>query len=182
MFAVSLVGLSLVQQQFFPSSDRPELVVDLTLPEYSSIGETKAQVDRLEKALAQDGDIERWSSYIGRGAVRFYLPLDVQLNNPFFAELIVVTKSFEARERVQARLEKLFREEFVGIDGLVRPLDLGPPVGRPVQYRVSGPDTGKVRELAQQLAAVVSAQSFDWRRVLRLERAGQGAENQRRAG
>ena len=168
VFAVSLVGLSLVQQQFFPSSDRPELVVDLTLPEYSSIGETKAQVDRLEKALAQDGDIERWSSYIGRGAVRFYLPLDVQLNNPFFAETIVVTKSFEARERVQARLEKLFREEFVGIDGLVRPLDLGPPVGLPVQYRLSGPDTGKVRELAQQLAAMVSRNPsigdvfFDW--------------------
>ena len=99
MFAVSLVGLSLVQQQFFPSSDRPELVVDLTLPEYSSIGETKAQVDRLEKALAQDGDIERWSSYIGRGAVRFYLPLDLQLNNPFFAETIVVT---EASRRASA--------------------------------------------------------------------------------
>ena len=65
-------------------------------------------MDRLEKALAADGDIERWSSYIGRGAVRFYLPLDLQLNNPFFAELIVVTKDFEARERVQARLKKLF--------------------------------------------------------------------------
>jgi multidrug efflux pump subunit AcrB len=168
LFATSLGGLGLVQKQFFPSSDRPELVVDLTLPQYASIGETKAQVDRLEKLLAADSDIEHWSSYAGRGAVRFYLPLDVQLDNPFFAELIVVTKSFEARQRVQARLEKLFHQEFVGIDALVRPLDLGPPVGRPVQYRVSGPDTGKVRELAQSLAGVVSANpsigdiAFDW--------------------
>ena len=168
LFAVSLVGLRFVQQQFFPSSDRHELIVDLTLPEYASIGETKAQVDRLEKALAQDGDIERWSSYIGRGAVRFYLPLDVQLNNPFFAELIVVTKSFEARERVKARLRNLIRMEFAGIDGLVMPLELGPPVGRPVQYRISGPDIDKVRELAQSLAGTISANpsisvvTYDW--------------------
>ncbi len=168
LFAVSLAGLHFVQKQFFPASDRPELVVDLTLPEYASIGETKAQVDKLEKALAQDSDIERWSSYIGRGAVRFYLPLDVQLDNPFFAELIVVAKDIKARERVHARLDKLFREEFVGIDVLTRPLDLGPPVGRPVQYRVSGPDTGKVRELAQQLASVISRDPaigdavYDW--------------------
>jgi multidrug efflux pump len=168
LFALSLVGLRFVQQQFFPASDRPELVVDLTLPQYASIVETKAQVDRLEKALAQDSEIERWSSYIGQGAVRFYLPLDVQLNNPFFAELIVVTKSFEAREHVQARLQKLFREEFVGIDGLVRPLDLGPPVGRPVQYRISGPDIDKVREIAQSLAGTISANpsigdiTYDW--------------------
>ncbi len=168
LFVAALGGIAFVQQQFFPSSDRPELVVDLTLPQYASIGETKAQVDRLEKALAQDGDIERWSSYVGRGAVRFYLPLDVQLDNPFFAELIVVTNSFEARERVRARLEKLFRQEFVGIDTFVRPLDLGPPVGRPIQYRLSGPDIDKVRELAQQLAATISRNPsigdvfFDW--------------------
>ena len=168
LFAVSLYGLRFVQQQFFPASDRPELVADLTLPENASIGETTAQVDRLEKVLAADGDIVRWSSYIGRGAVRFYLPLDVQLNNPFFAELIVVTKSFEARQRVEARLRKLAREEFTGTDMFVRPLDLGPPVGRPVQYRVSGPDIDTVRTLSQSLAAAISANPsigdvvFDW--------------------
>jgi multidrug efflux pump subunit AcrB len=168
IFAASLAGLAFVQQQFFPSSDRPELIVDLTLPQNCSIAETRTQVERLEKALTGDKDIERWSSYIGRGAVRFYLPLDLQLANPFFAELIVLTKNFEARQRVQARLERLLRDGFVGIDGQVRPLDLGPPVGRPVQYRVSGPDIDTVRDLSQHLATLVGENpsigdiSYDW--------------------
>jgi multidrug efflux pump len=76
LFGLSVFGLRFVQQQFFPASDRPELLVDMTLPQNSSIAETKAQMDRLEAALVGDPDIERWSSYVGRGAVRFYLPLD----------------------------------------------------------------------------------------------------------
>jgi len=90
-------------------------------------------MDRLEKALVGDPDIVRWSSYVGRGAVRFYLPLDEQLANPFFGQVVIVTRDFDARQRVAARLRKLLREEFVGIDGFVHPLDLGPPVGRPIQ-------------------------------------------------
>ena len=82
--------------------------------------------------------------------MRFYLPLDAQLANPFFGQIVIVTKDFEARERVAARLKKLLRDEFVGTDGFVHPLELGPPVGRPVQYRVSGPDIQNVRELALQ--------------------------------
>jgi multidrug efflux pump subunit AcrB len=168
LFAASVVGLAFVQQQFFPASDRPELLVDLTLPQNSSIAQTKAEMDRFEQALAGDGDIERWSSYVGQGAVRFYLPLDQQLANPFFGQLVVVTKGFEARKRLQARLEKLIGDEFVGIDVLVHPLELGPPVGRPVQYRISGPDAETVRQLAQKFAGIVgqnshvSETSYDW--------------------
>ncbi len=125
-----------VQNQFFPSADRPELLVDMTLPQSSSIARTKEEMDRFEKTLAGDPDIVRWSSYVGRGAVRFYLPLDEQLSNDFFGQLVIVTKDFDARERVAARLKKVLREDFVGIDGFVHPLDLGPPVGRPIQYRV----------------------------------------------
>jgi multidrug efflux pump subunit AcrB len=168
LFALSVAGLSLVQNQFFPTADRPELLVDMTLPQDSSIAETKKQMDRLEKALPGDKDIVRWSSYVGRGAVRFYLPLDEQLANPFFGQVVFVTTDVEARERVAARLRKLLREDFVGIDGFVHPLDLGPPVGRPIQYRIGGPDIQTVRRLTLAFADVVATNPniggivYDW--------------------
>ena len=178
LFALSFVGLGYVQNQFFPSADRPELLVDMTLLQSSSIAETKTEMDRLEKALVGDPDIVRWSSYVGRGAVRFYLPLDEQLANPFFGQVVIVTRDFDARQRVAARLKKLLREEFVGIDGFVHPLDLGPPVGRPIQYRLSGPDIQTVRGLALKFAGVVASSPhvggivYDWNEpgmVLRID-------------
>ena len=95
-----------------------------------------------------DEDVERWSTYVGRGAIRFYLPLDVQLANDFFAQAVIVAKDVDARERLQAKLEKVLAEEFPDAVGSVYPLELGPPVGWPVQYRVSGPDMDEVREIA----------------------------------
>jgi multidrug efflux pump len=179
VFFASLFGMQFVQQQFFPSSDRPELIVDWTLPQNSSIAETKAQMDRFEAAaLVGDPDIDRWSSYVGQGAVRFLLSFDVQPANPFFGQIAIVTKNFAARQRVKARLEKIAREQFVGTDVLVAPLALGPPSGRPVQYRVSGPEVQKVREIAQALAAVVGDNprvgnlAYDWNepaRVVKVE-------------
>ena len=151
-----------------PTVSRPELLVDMTLPQNSSIAETQKQMDRFEKALAGDKDIVRWSSYVGRGAVRFYLPLDEQLANPFFGQAVIVTTGFDARNRVAIRLEKLLREQFVGIDGFVHPLDLGPPVGRPIQYRLGGPDIQTVRDLMQKFSAVAAANLhvggivYDW--------------------
>ena len=96
LFIASLAGMQLVQQQFFPSSDRPELLVDLTLPQGSSIKATQKVVDEIEKVLKADPDVERWSFYVGSGAIRFYLPLDQQLANDFFAQAVVVTKGFKA--------------------------------------------------------------------------------------
>ena len=93
-------------QQFFPSSDRPELLVDLTLARNASIYASERVATRLEKLLAGDADIDHWSTYIGQGAVRFYLPLNVQLPNDFFSQLVIVTKSLQARERVRARLDR----------------------------------------------------------------------------
>jgi len=177
LFALSVGGLTLVQNQFFPSSDRPELLVDMTLPQDSSIAETTKQMDRLEKALTGDKDIVRWSSYVGRGAVRFYLPLDEQLGNPFFGQVVIVAKDYDARVRLTQRLQKLAREEFVGIDVFAHPLDLGPPVGRPIQYRLGGPDIQTVRRLMQQFATIAAANRnvggivYDWNepgKVLRL--------------
>ena len=168
LFAASLFGLGYVEQQFFPASDRPELLVDMTLPQMSSIAETQDQMDRFEATLKDDPDIERWSSYVGQGAIRFYLPLDEQLANPFFGQIVIVTKGVDARDRVQKRLTDLARAQFVGVDVLVHPLELGPPVGRPVQYRVSGPDIQTVRSLAQKFAGVlgdnqhIGGITYDW--------------------
>src|SRR6202030_2054763 len=86
LFVAALVGLQFVQQQFFPNSDRPELLVDLTLPQGSSINATRKVVDDFEKILNADADIEHWSFYVGSGAIRFYLPLDQQLTNDFFSQ------------------------------------------------------------------------------------------------
>ena len=99
----AIFGCRFVPQQFFPASDRPELLVDLTLPQNASIFASERAVERLEAVLAEDPDVERWSTYVGRGAIRFYLPLDVQLANPFFAQVVVVAKDVEARERLQAQ-------------------------------------------------------------------------------
>jgi len=178
-FVLSVVGLTFVQQQFFPPSDRPELIVDWNLPQNSSIAETRAQIERFEEiALKGNADIDHWSSYIGQGAVRFVLAYDVQPANPYFGQTVIVTKDLEARHRVQPAIEKTLREQFVGTDTYVKTLELGPPVGRPVQYRISGPEVQTVRALSQQLAGVISANpklqapSFDWNepeRVLKVE-------------
>ncbi|MDR7224425.1 efflux RND transporter permease subunit [Aminobacter aminovorans] len=178
-FVLSVVGLTFVQQQFFPPSDRPELIVDWNLPQNSSIAETRAQIERFEEiALKGNADIDHWSSYIGQGAVRFVLAYDVQPANPYFGQTVIVTKDLEARHRVQPAIEKILREQFIGTDTYVKTLELGPPVGRPVQYRISGPEVQTVRALSQQLAGVISANpklqapGFDWNepeRVLKVE-------------
>ncbi|CAH1666426.1 ACR family transporter [Hyphomicrobiales bacterium] len=168
LFAASILALPLVPRQFFPASDRPELLVDLTLPQNASIYASEGLVDRFETSLKGDPDVERWSTYIGRGAIRFYLPLDARLPNDFFSQAVIVAKDVPARERLQKKLEALLAKEFPNVVGRVSPLELGPPVGWPVQYRVSGPDTAEVRGIAMKLAQVMAANpsarqiNFDW--------------------
>ena len=157
LFAASLYGMRFVPQQFFPPSDRPELLVDLQLPENASIYATADNSARLDKLLTDDPDIDHWSTYVGQGAVRFYLPLNVQLPNDFFAQFVVVTKGLEQRERVKARLEHALATEFPNVVGRVYPLELGPPVGWPLQYRVSGPDPEKVRTIAFKVAQTMAS-------------------------
>jgi multidrug efflux pump subunit AcrB len=157
LFGAALYGTHLVPQQFFPSSDRPELLVDLQLPENASIHATRDASARLDKLLDDDPDVDHWSTYVGQGAVRFYLPLNVQLPNDFFAQAVVVTKGVAERERVKARLERALATGFPHVVGRVYPLELGPPVGWPLQYRVSGPDPDQVRAIAFQVAAAIGA-------------------------
>jgi multidrug efflux pump len=168
LFALSILALPLIPRQFFPSSDRPELLVDLTLPQNASIYASETVAERFDALLRNDPDVERWSTYVGRGAIRFYLPLNVQLPNPFFSQAVVVAKDVAARNRLQTKLEKALAEQFPNVVGRVYPLELGPPVGWPLQYRVSGPDIGEVRDIAFQLAKVISASPqakmvhFEW--------------------
>ena len=167
-FGASVYGMGFVQQQFFPASNRPELLVTMTLPKNASIAATQAETERLEKVLASDPDIARFSSYVGGGAIRFYLPLDVQLDNDFMAETVLVAKDLEARDRVQAKLETLFADEFPDVTARISRLELGPPVGWPVQYRVSAPTTDDARQYAEQVATilresgVVRNVNYDW--------------------
>jgi multidrug efflux pump subunit AcrB len=167
-FAAAVVLSSQVSRQFFPSSDRPELTVDLTLRQNASIFATEQEVKRLEEFLKTDPDVDHFSSYVGRGAIRFILTLDVQLANPFFGQFVVVTKNLEARERLRVKLERVLAEQFPGVVSRVSPLELGPPVGWPLQYRVSGPDKDEVRRLSLELANVVGTDPrtrhvhFDW--------------------
>jgi multidrug efflux pump subunit AcrB len=167
-FALSLLGLAFVPKQFFPSADRLELFVELNLPQNASITATEKAASELDRLLLHDPDVERWSTYIGQGAVRFYLAMIVQLPNNFFAQSVVLTKNLAARERVRARLERAFEEQFLDLVGRVYPLEMGMPVGWPVQYRVSGPEPDQVRKIAYQLASVMGQSSelrnlnFDW--------------------
>lgn len=173
LFCVSLGLAPFVPSQFFPSSDRPELVVDLRLRHDASIYASDAASQKLDEILRGDAEIVHWSSYVGRGAIRFYLPLDVQLNNDFFAQTIIVTKSLEARERVKKSLEDALQQRFPEVVGRVFPLELGPPVGWPVQYRVSGDDPNKVREIADKVAGILGKSpdlrnvSFNWMEPIR---------------
>ena len=177
LFAASLAGIRLVPEQFFPASDRPELLVDLKLQDNASILATRDVAEGVDQLLAADPDIERFSTYVGQGAIRFYLPIDVALPNDFFAQSVVVTKGLKQREQVRARLEKALAARFPEVVARVYPLELGPPVGWPVKYRVSGPDASRVRAISLQVADLLGATpgvrnvNFDWvepARVMRI--------------
>lgn len=167
-FVAAIAGIGLVPQQFFPASDRVELLVDITLPQNASIFASENVVRRLDRVLAEDDDVESFSAYVGRGAIRFYLPLNVQVANDFFAQHVIVTKGLAERDRVQQRLETLLTEDFPEVVARVYPLELGPPVGWPLQWRVSGPDIDRLRSIGLELANVMGSDPrvvgvhFDW--------------------
>lgn len=155
VFLGSVLLSSQLKEEFFPASDRPELLVNLTLPQNSAVDATLVRTVALEQWLQQDPDVVHFSSYVGSGAVRFYLPMEVLLSHEHIAQLVVVTRDLEAREAVKARLEQLLSKDFADLVSRVSPLELGPPVGWPLKYRVMGPDVNKVRELALQLSSLI---------------------------
>jgi multidrug efflux pump len=168
LFGASIWGLRFVPQQFFPASDRTEVLVDLTLPQNSSLRASEGIVKRVDQALQGDPDVERWSAYVGRGAIRFYLPLNVQMPNDFFSQHVIVAKDLPGRERLRKKLEELLSNEFPEVVTRIYPLELGPPVGWPIQYRIVGPEFDRLRDIAPRLAEVMASHpssrrtSFDW--------------------
>ncbi|MDI5926668.1 efflux RND transporter permease subunit [Rhizobium leguminosarum] len=175
LFAGSIVGLSMVQQQFFPSSDRPELIVDWNLPQNSSIAETSRQMAQFEHEMLTDNPgIEHWSTYVGRGAPRFVLSFDVQPADVSFGQTVIVTKGLDVRDKLKQQMETYLQKTFPGTDAYVKLLDIGPPVGKPIQYRVSGENLQTVRDLAQKLGSIVGTYpslrniAFDWNEPARV--------------
>lgn len=175
VFCLSVFGMGFVQQQFFPSSDRPEIIVDWSLPQNASIEETNQQMAKFEKEkLDGNPDVLRWSSYVGEGAVRFVLSFDVQPPHPSFGQMIIVTKGLDVRDKVRADLQAYLKQTFPGTDAYVKLLDIGPPVGRPIQYRVSGPDIDEVRKHALDLSTVLGRNPqlgeivYDWNEPARM--------------
>jgi multidrug efflux pump len=188
LFALAVVGLRFVQQQFFPASDRPELVVDLSLPQNATITATEAAAETLEKLLAGDPTIDRYSVYVGQGAVRFYLPLNVQMAHDYFAQAVIVTTGLAAREAVRSRLEEAMATALPDIAARIYPLELGPPVGWPLQYRVSGADPQKIRDLAYAVADIVGSNpwtrkiGFDWSEPIKAVHVNVDQDKARRLG
>jgi len=168
LFALSIFGFRFVQQQFFPDSTRPELLVDLKLAEGSSLDATEAQVQKLEAWLQKRAELENYVSYVGSGSPRFYLPLDQQLPQASFAEFVLLTRGLAEREALRRDLIALFEVDFPELRARVIRLENGPPVGYPLQFRVSGADLGTVRGLARKVADVVRANpharnvNLDW--------------------
>ena len=169
-FGLALFGMKFVQQQFFPSSDRDELIIDWSLPQNASIIDTNAQMARFEREQLQgNAGVNHWSTYVGSGAPRFVLSFDVQTANSWFGQMVVVTKGgIAARDRLKAQFETYLKRTFPGTDTFVKLLEVGPPVGRPVQYRLSGPDIAQVKEFSQKLAGIMRTNPylenvvFDW--------------------
>jgi multidrug efflux pump subunit AcrB len=178
-FAASGVGMTFVQQQFFPTASRLELIVDLRLREGASFTATEAQVKRLEAVLKNDPEIApklaHFTAYTGAGAPRFFLSISADLPNPGLAQIILHTRSIADREAVRARLLDLFarNEQFPDLRARVTRFEFGPPVGFPVQFRVIGPDAAQVREIAERVrdqvrqSPLVRDTQLDWNEQVR---------------
>ncbi|SMX44888.1 efflux RND transporter permease subunit [Actibacterium lipolyticum] len=175
-FMFSVFSMRFVEQQFFPNSDRPELVVDMTLPQNASIAQTQAQMDRFEQNLIDNENASFWSSYVGRGAPRFLLAFDVPTPGPNTGQIVIQTPSVEARDALRAELTAVAENEFPGTDVFVKLLEIGPPVGRPVQYRMSGPDIEVLRDHARDFASLMASDErvtgivLDWNEPTRVVR------------
>ncbi len=153
LFVLAIVGMKLVQQQFFPTASRPELLVELRMKEGTAFAATEAEVKRLEQVLKKDPEVKYFTSYIGQSTPRFFLSLSPELPNPNYAQIVVMTESMTEREAVRGRLMKIFDDnlQFPAVRGRVMRLEFGPPVGFPVQFRIMGPEVDQIRQIAEQV-------------------------------
>jgi multidrug efflux pump subunit AcrB len=168
LFALGIAAFRFVPQQFFPASDRPELLVDFRLPDSASFVATRKQAQRFETVLKSRPEVEHYIDFVGVGAPRFYLSLDQQLATPNFAQFVITAKSIEDRDRLAKALTEVLHTDYATVRARVSTLENGPPIGFPVQFRVSGPEIGTVRQISAQVAQATRADpdttnvQFDW--------------------
>jgi multidrug efflux pump len=168
VFVLAIFGMNVVQKQFFPSSTRLELLVDLRLPEGSSMQATEAAIEKFERVIEKEPGIDNFVSYVGWGSPRFYLALDQQLPAPNFGQVIILARDIQSREALRLRIIHLFETDFSGLWGKVERVENGPPVGFPVQFRLSGNDLPTLRRLAAETADIMRSNpylsnvQFDW--------------------
>ena len=155
LFVLGVAGMGKVQQQFFPDSSRPEILVDLWLPEGASFASNEAVSKRVEQRLMQESGVRSVTLWVGSGVPRFYLPLDQVFPQTNVSQFIVLTESVPVRERLRVALPKMLAEEFPEVRGRVKLLPNGPPVPYPVQFRVVGPDPQLLRQRADEVKAAM---------------------------
>ncbi len=188
LFAASVWGMQFVEQQFFPTSDRTEIIIDVNERQNASIAKTDETIGRIEAFLAEQPEPEFWTTYVGTGAPRFVLALDVPTPGPFMGQIVIQTGSLEARDALKAKLRAMAARDLVGTDVFVKNLEIGPPVGKPVQYRVSSSDIDEARDAARDLAAVLAREprlrdiSLNWSEPARVVRVVVDQDQARRLG
>ncbi|MCH7335612.1 efflux RND transporter permease subunit [Acinetobacter sp. NIPH 2699] len=156
IFVLSVMTFKLVPQQFFPPSNRAEILVDLKLEEGASLTATEQAVHKVEQFLSKQDGIDNYVAYVGTGSPRFYLPLDQQLPQASFAQFVVLASSLEDRDEIRRSLDTQIKALLPQVRTRVSLLENGPPVGYPLQYRISGEDLGTVRQWAQKVSKVLS--------------------------
>lgn len=187
-FVLSLAMFRFVPQQFFPDSTRPELMVDMELAEGSSLRMTETQAKKLEAMLAKQPGVENYVAYVGTGSPRFYLPLDQQLPQANFAQFVVLAKDLPAREKLRGWLIDEAARQFPELQLRVTRLENGPPVGYPLQFRVSGEHIDRVQAIARQVEAKVRANpnttnvNLDWSEPSKIVRVNIDQERARALG
>ena len=188
LFVLSLLGFAQVNRQFFPPSDRNELIVDFQLPRSSSIFASESAVQKIEEWLAKNDEVASWSSYIGRNVIRFYLPLAILPPSNHHSQIVVMAKDLDARLALEEELRDYLTEDFPEAISRVSPLEMGPPIGWPLQWRLSGPDLQVLRSNAFKLADIIASHPgadrvhFDWIEPARQLRIAVDQNQARRLG
>ena len=168
LFVVAVAGFGFIPQQFFPASNRLEVLIDLRLAEGSSFAATEKEVKKVEELLKADSEVAQWVAYVGGGSPRFYMPLDQQLQTANFGQFVVIAKGINERERIIKRIAARADSDFPNVRLRVTRLEIGPPVGYPVHFRVSGSDPEVIRAIAGRVREVmrndprVSNVNYNW--------------------
>jgi multidrug efflux pump subunit AcrB len=157
VFALGVFGFRFIEQQFFPDSSRPELMVELWLPEGTAFTATEAQATKFEAFIRKQDGVESVTSYVGTGSPRFYLPLDQIFPQTNVSQIVVLPKDLKAREALRLKIIDAFKTDFPEVRGRVKLLPNGPPVPYPVQFRVTGTEVDKVRAIADEVKEIMRA-------------------------